>query len=140
MDLPIMPDKTTRLTIGAFAKLAGVSVETIRFYQRKGLLPQPDKFNGKIRRYGEPEAMRVRFIRSAQQLGFSLNEIASLLTLDDGMHCDEARLLAEHKLKNVQEKLTHLHLIESVLIQLIDQCHNTQDNIHCPLINALQQK
>ena len=60
------------LTIGVFAKAAGVNVETIRFYQRKGLLPEPDKPYGSIRRYGEADVTRVRFVKSAQRLGFSL--------------------------------------------------------------------
>ena len=87
------------LTIGVFAKAAGVNVETIRFYQRKGLLPEPDKPYGSIRRYGEADVMRVRFVKSAQRLGFSLDEIAELLRLDDGAHCEQASRLAEHKLK-----------------------------------------
>ena len=69
------------LTIGVFAKAAGVNVETIRFYQRKGLLPEPDKPYGSIRRYGEADVTRVRFVKSAQRLGFSLDEIAELLPL-----------------------------------------------------------
>ena len=128
------------LTIGTVAARANVSVETIRFYQRKGLLAEPHKLQGKIRRYTEADILRVTFIKAAQQLGFSLNEIINLLKLDDGAHCNEARLLAENKLKTVQEKLANLNLIESALTQLIDQCHSTQGNIHCPLINALQQK
>ena len=91
------------LTIGAFAKAAGVNVETIRFYQRKGLLPEPDKPYGSIRRYGETDVTRVRFVKSAQRLGFSLDEIAELLRLEDGTHCEEASSLAEHKLKDVRE-------------------------------------
>jgi len=64
------------LTIGAFARAAGVHVETVRFYQRKGLLPQPDKPYGSIRRYGEADVARARFVKTAQRLGFSLEEIA----------------------------------------------------------------
>jgi len=72
------------LTIGVFAKAAGVNVETIRFYQRKGLLPEPDKPYGSIRRYGKADVTRVRFVKSAQRLGFRLDEIGELLKLDDG--------------------------------------------------------
>ncbi len=92
-----MHNAVESLTIGAFAKAAGVNVETIRFYQRKGLLPEPDKPYGSIRRYGEADVARVRFVKSAQRLGFSLDEVAGLLRLDDGAHCDEARVLAEQK-------------------------------------------
>ena len=76
-------------SIGALAKAAGVNVETIRFYQRKGLLVEPRRRYGEIRRYGAGEVARVRFVKAAQRLGFSLDEIAGLLRLDDGAHCDE---------------------------------------------------
>ncbi|MCI0221219.1 MerR family transcriptional regulator, partial [Cronobacter sakazakii] len=90
-----MENNLENLTIGVFAKAAGVNVETIRFYQRKGLLPEPDKPYGSIRRYGAADVTRVRFVKSAQRLGFSLDEIAELLRLDDGTHCEEASSLAE---------------------------------------------
>jgi hypothetical protein len=69
-----MEEQIDTLRIGAFAETAGVNVETIRFYQRKGLLPQPDRPYGSIRRYGEADVARVRFVKSAQSLGFSLDE------------------------------------------------------------------
>src|SRR5260370_16135106 len=96
------------MTIGAFADAAGVNVETIRFYQRKGLLTEPNKPYGSIRRYGEADVARVSFVKSAQRLGFSLDEIAELLRLEDGIHCDEASNLAERKLKDVREKMEDL--------------------------------
>ncbi|CAN7316135.1 Hg(II)-responsive transcriptional regulator [Variovorax sp. LjRoot84] len=126
------------LSIGAFAERAGVNVETIRFYQRKGLLPEPEKPYGSIRRYGKADVARVRFVKSAQRLGFSLDEIAGLLTLDDGAHCDEARQLAEQKLADVRAKLADLHRIESVLATLIDDCCASRGRVSCPLIAALQ--
>lgn len=125
------------LTIGAFAQAAGVNVETIRFYQRKGLLSEPDKPLGSIRRYGDSDVARVRFIKSAQQLGFSLDEIAELLRLHDGTHCVEARTLAEHKLIGVRQKLADLTRIESALTGLVEQCCVTTGNVTCPLISAL---
>ncbi|HDV6208923.1 MerR family transcriptional regulator, partial [Pseudomonas aeruginosa] len=88
-----MENNLENLTIGVFARTAGVNVETIRFYQRKGLLPEPDKPYGSIRRYGETDVTRVRFVKSAQRLGFSLDEIAELLRLEDGTHCEEASSL-----------------------------------------------
>lgn len=133
-----MHNAVESLTIGAFAKAAGVNVETIRFYQRKGLLPEPDKPYGSIRRYGEADVARVRFVKSAQRLGFSLDEVAGLLRLDDGAHCDEARVLAEQKLENVREKLADLQRIESVLAQLVDDCCASQGTVSCPLIVSLQ--
>ena len=127
------------LTIGAFAKAASVNVETIRFYQRKGLLLEPEKPYGSIRRYGEADVTRVRFVKSARRLGFSLDEIADLLRLDDGTHCDEASSLAEHKLRDIQEKLADLRRMEAVLTQLVCACHSRKGNVSCPLIASLQR-
>ena len=135
-----MDKQTHKLSIGAFADAAGVNVETLRFYQRKGLLPEPDKPYGGIRRYGEADVARVRFVKSAQRLGFSLDEVAGLLTLDDGAHCDEARRLAEQKLSNVRAKLADLQRIESVLANLVHDCCLSQGTVSCPLIAALQQQ
>jgi len=125
------------LTIGIFAQAAGVNVETIRFYQRKGLLSEPDKPLGSIRRYGGKDVARVKFVKSAQQLGFSLDEIAELLRLQDGTQCSEARTLAEHKLMSVRQKLTDLTRIESALTSLIQQCCLTTGKVTCPLISSL---
>ncbi len=105
------------LSIGAVAASAGVNVETIRFYQRKGLLPEPTRSYGQIRRYGGPDVARVKFVKSAQRLGFSLEEIAGLLRLEDGTHCDDARVMAEQKLEDVRAKLRDLRRMESVSAQ-----------------------
>ena len=132
--------QTDNLSIGAFAEAAGVNVETIRFYQRRGLLPEPDRPYGSIRRYGEADVARVRFVKSAQRLGFSLDEVDGLLTLDDGAHCDEARQLAEHKLIDVRSKLADLLRIEFVLATLVDDCCASHGTVSCPLIAALQER
>jgi MerR family transcriptional regulator, mercuric resistance operon regulatory protein len=134
-----MENGSESLTIGTFAKAAGVNVETIRFYQRKGLLLEPDKPYGSIRRYSEGDVTRVRFVKSAQRLGFSLDEIADLLKLEDGSHCDEASSLAEHKLRDIQDKLADLRRMEAVLTQLVCACHSRKGNVSCPLIASLQQ-
>ncbi len=126
------------LTIGAFAKAAGVHVETIRFYQRKGLLPEPAKPPGSIRRYGKTDVIRVRFVKMAQRLGFSLVEIAELLQLEDGTHCKEASLLAERKLADVRARLTDLQKMETTLSELVRSCHIQNSASSCPLITTLQ--
>lgn len=132
-----MKTHTHALPIGAFAAAAGVKVETIRFYQRQGLLPQPTRAHGTIRRYGSADVARVKFVKSAQRLGFSLDEIAGLLALDDGTHCTEARRVAEQKLADVRAKLDDLRRIESVLAELVTRCHAGRGTISCPLIAAL---
>lgn len=129
-DLPDLP-------ISAFAATAGVSVETIRFYQRKRLLPTPRRALGSIRRYGASDVARVKFVKSAQRLGFSLEEIAALLTLEDGRQCDDARVMAEHKLADVRAQLADLHRIEAVLTRLVERCCATTETVSCPLMAAL---
>lgn len=125
------------LTIGRFAKAAGVTVETIRFYQRKGLLPEPERPLGSIRRYGENDVARVKFVKSAQRLGFSLEEIGQLLILDDGTDCDEAAKMAAHRLDDVRVRLNDLLRIEAALSKLVRQCRHHHDNVSCPLIVTL---
>lgn len=133
-----MKNDLERMTIGFFADAAGVTVETIRFYQRKGLLAEPPRPYGSIRRYGNADVARVRFVKSAQRLGFSLDEIVELLRLEDGTHCDEASHLAEHKLKDVREKLADLKRMETALASLVRTCHTRKGNVSCPLIASLQ--
>jgi MerR family mercuric resistance operon transcriptional regulator len=134
-----MKNAPSPLTVGLLAKSAGVNVETIRFYQRKGLLPEPDRPRGGIRRYGADVLARLRFIKSAQRLGFSLGEIGELLELDDGTQCGEARRLADRKLFDVREKLADLRRIESALAALVARCGAARGRVDCPLIASLQQ-
>jgi MerR family mercuric resistance operon transcriptional regulator len=131
------PDQV--LTIGGLAKAAEVNVETIRFYQRKGLMPEPDRPTGGIRRYGEEELSRVGFIKAAQRLGFSLDEIADLLKLEDGSSCAQARQKAEAKLADVRAKLADLHRMEDALAGLIKLCGAAKGKVRCPLIAALKR-
>jgi MerR family mercuric resistance operon transcriptional regulator len=134
-----MDKGSPHLPIGAVAAAAGVNVETIRFYQRKGLLPEPTRPYGQIRRYGEPDVARVKFVKSAQRLGFSLEEIAGLLRLEDGTHCDEARVMAEEK-HDVRAKLRDLRRMESALRRLVADCRASHGTIACPLITALDSR
>jgi len=128
----------TSCTIGRLADAAGVNVETIRFYQRRQLLPTPVRRDGGIRRYSEADLRRVRFIRSVQRLGFSLDEVAELLKLQDGAHCSDARVLAEHKLADVRARLADLSDMEAALMRLVAQCRSTRGAVTCPLIASLQ--
>lgn len=130
--------QTAAMTIGALARTAGVNVETIRFYQRKGLLLEPHRPQGSIRRYGANELGRVRFIKSAQRLGFSLEEVSELLELEDGSHCAEARAQAQRKLADVRERLADLQRIEAALSELVQRCNAVRGRVRCPLIAALQ--
>ena len=127
----------TRITIGQLAQTAGVNVETIRYYQRIGLLPLPKRDYGSIRRYSADDLKRVRFIRGAQALGFSLDEIALLLGLSDGKHCSETQALAERKLKMVNKKIADLAAIQKSLKGLVTKCSKGSRGCGCPIIDAL---
>lgn len=129
---------STQWTIGNLAKQAGVNVETIRFYQRRGLVTEPQKPLGGIRRYTQAHAQRIRFIKEAQKLGFSLDEVADLLALEDGRHCREAEQLGSSKLATVRERMAQLSRIEKALAALVDQCHCNRGKVRCPLITALE--
>ena len=125
------------VTIGELARTAGVNVETIRFYQRRGLLAEPVRPLGGIRRYGEADSSRIRFIKSAQKLGFSLDEVSTLLTLEDGTQCGEASRIAQQKLSEVQSKLADLRRMEKTLVKLIGECEKGKGKVCCPLISSL---
>lgn len=117
-----MESDAKSLTIGAFAKATGVSVETIRYYQQRELLPTPDRPHGGIRRYGSADVARVKFVKTAQKLGFSLDEVAQLLKLEDGTHCSEAAELAALRLADVEERLSDLARIAAALSKLVGEC------------------
>lgn len=127
------------LTIAGLARAAGVNVETIRFYQRKGMLFEPPKPAGGIRRYGADDVARVCFIKAAQRIGFTLDEVKQLLMLDDGVQCIEAREIAEHKLADVRRRIADLQRIETVLTDLADRCKANRGKVACPLIESLQK-
>jgi MerR family mercuric resistance operon transcriptional regulator len=123
--------------IGALAQKAGVGVETIRFYQRRGLLMEPERPLGGIRRYGQADVRRVRFIKEGQKLGFSLDEIAELLGLEDGRHCREARDIALRKLSVIRARIRALQDMEKILSDLTVSCAEGEVAAPCALIRAL---
>ena len=126
------------LTIGKLARSAAVNVETIRYYQRRGLMFEPRKAPGSVRYYSESDVLRIHFIKSAQRLGFTLEEVSLLLKLEDGTHCVEAREIAIQKLDNVRNKLADLKSIEEALSSLVKQCDISRGKVCCPIINSLQ--
>lgn len=125
------------MTIGRLARSAGVHVETIRYYQRLGLLPMPARAYGTIRHYAPDDLKRVRFIKRAQKLGFSLEEIALLLKLSVGEHCAETKSLAEKKAHLVKEKLRDLQAMQNVLDDLIHACGTGKSGCGCPILESL---
>jgi len=125
------------LSIGSLAKTADVNVETIRYYQRRGLLDEPSKPLGGHRRYSPTAAARVRFIKRAQQLGFTLEEIKELMLLEDGQSCREARMLAERKLELIDTRIADLTRMRRSLRGLIAQCAEGKRPRWCPIIATL---
>lgn len=125
------------MTIGNLARAAGVNVETIRYYQRIGLVDEPDKPAQGYRRYPASIIDRIRFIKRAQELGFSLNEITDLLSLNDG-NCDEARTIAEHKREVIRQRIEDLNAMQNELSKLIKACRKNVDGQgHCAIIDTL---
>ena len=130
------PD-TAGMTIGRLAEETGVHFETIRYYQRLGLMPMPPRPRGSVRRYTSDAVERLRFIRRAQGLGFSLDEVKLLLDLATGEHCAETRRLAERKLRIVEDKIAELRRIEAALQKLIRACGSGSRGHGCPIIKNL---
>ncbi|MBY4677640.1 MerR family transcriptional regulator [Marinobacterium arenosum] len=128
-----------KLTISAVAKQAGVGVETIRYYQRIGLLAEPVKPAAGYRTYSQRDIRQIHFIQRAKQLGFSLKEIKVLLSLEQG-DCDRTRQLATHKLADVQNKIRDLKAIATTLEQLITSCERNESGSSCPIIDAISDK
>lgn len=128
---------TGQCTIGGLAKQTGVHIETIRYYQRRGLLEEPVRPARGVRRYGGMHVRRLRFIRKAQALGFALEEVRELLALDDGRHCREASRLGARKLATVRERIRQLRGIERALARLVRRCDTNTGRIRCPLIDAI---
>ena len=125
------------LTIGKLAEAAKVNIETIRYYQRRGLLDEPPKPLGGHRRYASEQAKRVRFIKRAQALGFTLEEISTLLTLDEVCDCSETRALAMRKLDLIQSKMADLAAMQQALSSLVHQCDVGSGKAACPIIGVL---
>ena len=128
---------TTELTIGRLADEAGVNVETIRYYQRRGLMAEPNRPMSGHRRYDVNALKRVRFIKRAQVLGFTLDEVGGLLELDEACACAETRSLATHKLQVIDEKLADLNAMRKALQALLRQCDAGATTGSCPIIHAL---
>ncbi|WP_020407098.1 Hg(II)-responsive transcriptional regulator [Hahella ganghwensis] len=123
-------------TISQLARSAGVNVETIRYYERQELIEQPKKPIQGYRQYPEETLTKVQFIKRAQRLGFTLNEIDALIRLSSES-CHEVQYLAQHKLKTVQTKIKDLKRLEKSLKQLISSCQSNTDSDSCPIIDFL---
>jgi MerR family mercuric resistance operon transcriptional regulator len=121
-------------TIGQLASEAGVNVETIRYYQRRKLFPKPKRALGHMRRYGNSAVVRLRFIKCAQRLGFTLREIDDLLELLEPMSCSKTRTIAAAKLEQVDQRIRELQALREEFTVLIAKCDSNSDESRCPII------
>lgn len=130
------------MPVGAFARSAGVGVETVRYYQRLGLLDTPDRTGGDgpgggIRRYGAADVRRLRFIRQAKEAGFTLEQIRELLELDSGHDRKRARALATERIAALDAKIAELQAARDSLRRLAHECGSTSKG-PCPIIAAFE--
>jgi len=127
------------LTIGKLANQAGVTIETIRYYQRKGLLREPEKPISGYRQYSGDTINRIQFIKRAQQTGFTLKEIAELLLLDSG-HCEDVMKMAEQKCGQIDEQIKDLTALRNVLDKLVKGCQAGSATEHCSIIDSFSSQ
>lgn len=130
----VQSQEASSLTIGKLAVAGGVGVETIRFYQRRGLLAQPARASG-IRRYGSDDLRRLRFIRQAQAAGFTLEEIKELLLLDAGEDRSRARALAARRIKALDARIAEMRSARNALKRLATECREDSKG-PCPILSS----
>ena len=131
---------TQDLKRGEFAKQSGVGFETIRYYERRGLLPKAQRSTGGYRLYSEQDVRRVKFIKRAQDLGFTLKEVTDLLTLrvSKTTTCSDVMARAQTKLDDIDEKIKDLQEMKSALSSLLDQCSGKGPATECPILDSLE--
>src|SRR5574337_1536654 len=134
-----MNTQSSSLTIGAVARRVGVAIDTIRYYEREGLLPEPQRRASGYRSYGEGAVTQLRFIRRAKDLGFTLEEIRELLALstDRERGVKSVKQRAEARLGEIEQRIRELQRVKRGLKQLIDACPGHGALEHCPILRAL---
>lgn len=130
------------LTIGQLAKEAQVNVETVRYYERRGLMPEPPRKESGYRQYPQDSVARIRFIKRAQELGFSLKEISELLSLriDPDTTCADIKRKAELKLADIEGKIRTLQGMKRALTKLASSCRGRGPTSKCPILEVLDSK
>lgn len=129
------------MSIGELAADAGVNVETVRFYERKGLIAQPSRPEAGYRKYDDQTSRRIRFIREAQELGFSLTEIRQLLTLrvDPTTSCADVKDAAKARIVSIDEKIATLKTMRKALVEITNSCSGSGPTTECPILDALDR-
>ena len=134
-----MSEPSLSMKTGEVAEAAGVNIQTLRYYERRGLLAEPPRRESGYRMYG-PDAVRlVRFVKRAQELGFSLDDVESLLQLAEGgpESCDSARQMAMQKMDELDERIRNLRAMRRALSELVDTCDLPRNRRECPLLVTL---
>lgn len=131
-------DAPSAMTIGTLAREAGVNVETIRYYQRLKLVPEPRRTHGSVRRYDRDTVERVRAIRRAQRLGFTLAEIATLFRLDAKRDRHQAHALSVEKIRDIEQRIADLHAMKDALARLVAACEADGGRPECPILEAFR--
>ncbi len=128
-------------TIGEVAKAAGVGVETVRFYERKGLIPDPPRRPSGYRAYPKAVVDRIVFIRHAKELGFSLKEIGDLLSLRvaRNANCARVKRRTEDKIRDIESKIRRLQRWRRTLRKLAEACDERRPTSECPILGAIEQ-
>ena len=133
-----MTKAAQKFTIGRLASQAGVGIDTVRFYERRGLLPSPNRTASGYRLYDEDSISRIRFVRRAKDLGFTLDEIEVLLKLQDkGGRKSEVRAITRRKLEQINAKMADLERMRGVLESLAAECNGQGNVTTCPIIEAI---
>lgn len=129
------------LTIGQLAKQAEVTIDTIRYYERRGLLSPPRRKDSGYRQFLADTVLRIRFIKHAQNLGFSLDEIAELLSLrlDSTAKCGDIKEKARRKIREIESKMKMLERMRITLVELTKKCEEGRQVSECPILEALDQ-
>lgn len=132
--------RSAQMTIGALARAAGVGVETVRYYQRRGLLPEPERPLGGFRYYGSEALERLQSVKRAQQAGFTLADIATLLQLDPVKDRHAAHRLAARKMAEIDEQIETLVKLRGALGELTRACERKAAELPCPIIEAFKKE
>ncbi len=128
------------MKIGELSDMTGVSIDTVRYYEKRGLIPQPVRSASGYRHYTQHDATRLKFIVQAKELGFTLEEIGQLLTLRrDGRACIEVRSVAEAKAQEIDIKIQKLSYMRQTLLELAEQCEMSPDHDPCPILKSLEK-
>ena len=130
------------LSIGKVAKQAGVSLDTVRLYEKYGLIPEPPRLDNGYRQYPEDVVVQLKFIKQAQLMGFTLKEIAELLALrgHSTQTCVQVRIKAEAKLKDVRDKIKSLKKLEKSLKKLVSSCKERKPDEPCPILTVFEKE